>query len=65
MNRTLAYILKHLMTTAPILVGILVVIFATCTYTYSWVGMAHLIVQYILGFGLATLGWIILDYFNN
>lgn len=65
MTRILAHILKHLMTTVPMLVGTLIVLYAICSYEYSWLGMAHFIVQCMIGGGLVALGYVILDAFNS
>lgn len=60
-----AHILKHLMTTVPMLVGCTVVVYGACTYQYSWAGLAKFGIKLTLGGGLFILGAIIGNYFEN
>lgn len=60
-----AHILKHLMTTVPMLVGCAVIIYGACAYTPSWAGLARLGIEITIGGGLFTLGALIGNYFEN
>ena len=60
-----AHILKHLMTSVPMTVGFFAVLGSVGSYELCRIGMAQFWIQTILGFGLAALGAIILNYFES
>lgn len=67
-NRTTiicAHILKHLMTTVPIIIGSLITIYAVCVFQPCHIGMIKLIIQIAIGLGITILGCIILNQFEN
>ena len=64
-ERIIAHILKHLMTTVPMLMGCAIVLYGACTYQYSWAGLARFGIEFAIGGTLFILGALIGNYFEN
>ena len=60
-----AHIIKHLITTLPMLMGCAVVIYGVCAYQYSWAGLARFGIEFAIGATLFILGALIGSYFEN
>lgn len=64
-ERIICHILKHLITTLPMLAGYVVMTYAVCAYSWTWTGFVKLCIELVLGGGLLALGAIILQYIDD
>lgn len=60
-----AHVIKHLITSLPMLMGCTVVIYGVCAYQYSWAGLARFGIEFVIGATLFILGALIGSYLEN